>query len=152
MTIPIEGQAVNPGPSSLRECIARTYGSATWLHQLPGFPDRRETDESDDMGESDDMDVVEDALPVENEYNLGVPDMAGIGLTTEQHHGLHKIKRIIRGLAADRSYELAIWDNITKIDLRLDSTEHISTTEVQDRLRGPSGSSIYITTFDPSGQ
>jgi len=52
------------------------------------FPDRREKEKSDDMDESDDMDTVEDALPGENEYNLGVPDMAGIGLTTVQHHGL----------------------------------------------------------------
>ena len=60
ITIPIDGQTTNPGRPSLRECIARIYGSATWLSQLSGFPASRRTDSSSGS-DSDGLDSDDDA-------------------------------------------------------------------------------------------
>ena len=43
-SLQIDGQSRSPGPPSLREAIATTYGAAVWLAQLPGFPSARPTE------------------------------------------------------------------------------------------------------------
>ena len=44
-SIPVDGQARNPGLPSLRECISRSYGQARWLYELPGMATDPESDE-----------------------------------------------------------------------------------------------------------
>ena len=44
-SIPVDGQAWNPGLPSHRECISRSYGQARWLYELPGMATDPESDE-----------------------------------------------------------------------------------------------------------
>ena len=164
ITISLDGQAINPGRPPLRECIARTYGSAIWLSQLPGFSASRRTDSSSGSdsagldrdneashGGADGINSDEDAPYRKNCYNPGHSSIAGIGLTTTyEGNGRHTITNIVPGVSADRSRMFAIGDLVTGINLR--ATENITTEEINRLMIGPSRPRIYKLLEDTQGR
>lgn len=151
--IPVDGQSTNPGPPSLRECTARTYGSANWLSQLPGFPASRKIDSSS-SSDSDGIDSDDDAPYRDNGNSPGTHSTFGIDLTTTlttrggaEHH---IVTQVIPGLAADRSEMFAIGDSITRIDLT--STKNASTEETNKPILGPIRSRMYVSLSNTQGR
>ena len=140
-SLQIDGQSRTPGPPSLREAIATTYGAAVWLAQLPGFPSARPTEDEIDnrpaegtkgTESGDDSDEVIDLTsPNLNEKGSDVdegisddgqgnPDMLSKGWTgsktTRLNDGSHRIIKLAIGSPSATSGDIQMGEELTHVD------------------------------------
>jgi len=129
-TIPVDGQARNPGLSSLRECISRSYGQAQWLYELPGMAN---DPESEGWAEG------AWTLPISLIHK-------GVGLDTCRTGPPHVITTVHAGSAADRNGGIFTGDTITHVDLV--STNAMSHAELHLAMQGREFTSISLGVLD----
>ena len=95
-SIPVDGQARNPGLPSLQECIARSYGQARWLYELPGMAIDPESDEWAD-----------------GDKTIRIPRHLGIGVGTSMQGPPHCITSIQAGSMIARNGSALVGEFIT---------------------------------------
>jgi len=93
-SIPVDGQARNPGLPSLRECISRCYGQARWLYELPGMATDPESDEWADGVKT-----------------IRIPQHLGIDIGTSRHGPPHCITSIQAGSMIARNGSALVGDD-----------------------------------------
>ena len=108
-SIPVDGQARNPGLPSLRECISRSYGQARWLYELPGMATDPESDEWADGVKT-----------------IRIPRHLGIGVGTSRQGPPHCITSIQAGSLIARNGSALVGEFITHIDTISTATMHYS--------------------------
>jgi len=122
-SIPLNGQARNPGLPSLRECITHSYGQARWLHELSGMATDPESDECADGVKT-----------------IRIPQHFGIGIGTSRHGPPHCITSIQAGSMIARNGSALVGEFITHIDTI--PTAAMNHSEFHRALQGPEYTSV----------
>jgi len=131
-SIPLDGQARNPGLPSLRECISRRYGQTRWLYELPGMAADPESDQSAD-----------------GVKKIRIPQHLGIGIGTSRHGPPHCITSIQTGSMIARNGSALVGEFITRIDtIPTDAMNH---SELYRALQGPEYTSVSLDVADLQG-
>jgi len=130
-SIPLDGQAQNPGLPSLRECISRSYGHARWLYELPGMV----TDpESDDWADG--------------VKTIWIPQHLGVGIGTSRHGPPHRdcITSIQARSVIARNCSALVGELITHIDTI--PTTAMNHSELHRALQCPEYTSVSLDVAD----
>jgi len=129
----LDGQAQNPGLSSLRECISRSYVQARCIYELPGMAADPESDEW-----------------VDGVRIIRIPQKhLGIGIGTNRQGPPHCITSIQAGSTIARNSNALVCELITHIDSI--STTTMSHSELHRALQGPEYTSVSLGIADPQG-
>jgi len=131
-SIPLDGQARNPGLPSLRECISRSYGQARWLYELPGMATDPESDEWADGVKT-----------------IRIPQHLGIGIGTSRHGPPHRITSIQAGSMIARNGSALVGEFITHIDTI--PTAAMNHSELHRAQQGPEYTSVSLDVADLQG-
>jgi len=131
-SIPVDGQARNPGLPSLRECIARSYGQARWLYELPGMATDPESDEWADGVKT-----------------IRIPRHLGIGVGTSRQGPPHCITSIQAESMIACNGSALVGEFITHIDTIPTATMNHS--ELHRALQGPEYSTVSLDVADLQG-
>jgi len=131
-SIPVDGQARNPGLPSLRECISRSYGQARWLFELPAMAADPESDEWADGVKT-----------------FRIPQHLGIGIGTSRQGPPHCITSIQAGSMIARNGSALVGEFITHIDTI--PTAAMNHSELHRALQGPEYTSVSLDVVDLQG-
>jgi len=131
-SIPVDGQARNPGPPTLRECIPRSYGQARWLYELPGMATDPESDEWADGVKT-----------------TQIPQHLGISIGTSRHGPPHRITSIQAGSMIACNGSALVGEFITHIDTI--PTAAMNHSELHRAPQGPEYTSVSLDVADLHG-
>jgi len=132
-SILLDGQALNTGLPSLRECISHSYSQARWLYELPGLAADPESDEW-----------------AEGVRRIRIPQKhRGIGICTNSQGPPHYITSIQAWSTIARNGNALVGKLITHIDSIPTTT--MSHSQLHRALQGPEYTSVSLGIADPQG-